>query len=110
MSLAVSSERTHCSVGPRRAQMEATVVPQDPPPSTTTLGSRRLEVMGFSVLRIAGCSWGVRAIGWLSRHPHRARHPSERHVLVDLVDEVVVEGVGEIILPDHPRPLETRLG
>ena len=40
MSLAVSSERTHCSVGPRRAQMDATVVPQEPPPRTTTLGSR----------------------------------------------------------------------
>jgi len=40
MSSAVSSERTHCSVGLRRAQMDATVVPQDPPPSTTTLGSR----------------------------------------------------------------------
>ena len=40
MSLAVSSERTHCSVGPRRAQMDATVVPQEPPPKTTTLGSR----------------------------------------------------------------------
>jgi hypothetical protein len=31
MSFAVSSERTHCSVGPRRAQMDATVVPQEPP-------------------------------------------------------------------------------
>ena len=40
MSSAVSSERTHCSVGPRLAQMDATVVPQDPPPRTTTLGSR----------------------------------------------------------------------
>ncbi len=40
MSAAVSSARTHCSVGPRRAQMDATVVPQEPPPSTTTLGSR----------------------------------------------------------------------
>src|SRR6185312_15962021 len=40
MSLAVSSERTHCNVGPRLAQMEATVVPQEPPPRTTTFGSR----------------------------------------------------------------------
>ena len=27
---AVSTERAHCSVGPRRAQMDATVVPQGP--------------------------------------------------------------------------------
>ena len=40
MSLAVSSERTHCRVGPRRAQTDATVVPQEPPPSTTTWGWR----------------------------------------------------------------------
>src|ERR1700730_5257816 len=49
MSLAVSSERTHCSVGPRRAQMDATVVPQDPPPRTTTLGSRCAGAMPISV-------------------------------------------------------------
>src|SRR5271166_6511597 len=52
MSLAVSSERTHCSVGPRRAQMDATVVPQEPPPRTTTLGSRFSADMGISVLHI----------------------------------------------------------
>src|SRR6476661_6950881 len=40
MSSAVSCERTHCSVGPRLAQMDATVVPQEPPPRTTTFGSR----------------------------------------------------------------------
>ena len=50
MSLAVSSERTHCSVGPRRAQMDATVVPQEPPPRTTTLGSRCAGAMAISVL------------------------------------------------------------
>src|ERR1700709_1952692 len=50
MSLAVSSERTHCSVGPRRAQMDATVVPQDPPPRTTTLGSRCEAAMPIRVL------------------------------------------------------------
>jgi hypothetical protein len=49
MSSAVSAERTHCTVGPRRAQMEATVVPQDPPPSTTTCGSRRSVVMAINV-------------------------------------------------------------
>ncbi|CFR75383.1 Uncharacterised protein [Mycobacterium tuberculosis] len=51
MSCAVTAERTHCKVGPRRAQMEATVVPQEPPPRTTTLGSRLLAAMAFSVLR-----------------------------------------------------------
>src|SRR5581483_3757865 len=50
MSLAVSSERTHCSVGARRAQMEATVVPQEPPPKTTTFGSRIAAAMATSVL------------------------------------------------------------
>src|SRR5215475_16184942 len=49
MSLAVSSERTHCSVGPRRAQMDATVVPQEPPPRTTTLGSRCAGAIPLSV-------------------------------------------------------------
>src|SRR3984893_3673377 len=49
MSLAVSSERTHCSVGPRRAQMDATVVPQDPPPRTRSLGSRCAGAMPISV-------------------------------------------------------------
>lgn len=51
MSCAVTAERTHCKAGPRRAQMEATVVPQEPPPRTTTLGSRLLAAMAFSVLR-----------------------------------------------------------
>src|SRR5882757_5195389 len=55
MSLAVSSERTHCSVGPRRAQMDATVVPQEPPPRTTTLGSR-CAAMPLSVLPTAAVS------------------------------------------------------
>src|SRR3954452_17109750 len=50
MSLAVSSDRTHCSVGPRLAQMDATVVPQDPPPKTTTLGSRCAGAMPISVV------------------------------------------------------------
>src|ERR1700741_2204372 len=45
MSFAVSAERTHCRVGPRRAQMEAIVVPQEPPPRTTTLGWRGPGVM-----------------------------------------------------------------
>src|ERR1700737_539910 len=45
MSFAVSSERTHCKVGPRRAQMDAIVVPQEPPPRTTTLGWRGPGVM-----------------------------------------------------------------
>src|SRR5256885_1924482 len=49
MSSAVSSERTHCKVGPRLAQMDATVVPQDPPPRTTTLGSRCAGAMAISV-------------------------------------------------------------
>src|SRR6185369_7700484 len=49
MSSAVSSERTHCRVGPRLAQMDATVVPQDPPPRTTTLGSRCAGAMPISV-------------------------------------------------------------
>ena len=56
MSLAVSSERTHCSVGPRRAQMDATVVPQEPPPRTTTLGSRCAGAMPISVLPTAAVS------------------------------------------------------
>ncbi|EUA20594.1 hypothetical protein I552_6854 [Mycobacterium xenopi 3993] len=38
MSLATSAERTHCSVGPRRAQIEATVVPR------TRRPRRRLSV------------------------------------------------------------------
>ena len=38
VEVVVASERTHCSVGPRRAQMDAMVVPQEPPPRTTTLG------------------------------------------------------------------------
>ena len=59
MSSAVSWERTHCRVGPRREQMDATVVPQEPPPSTTTLGSRRSGVMGFRVMAGVGCSRGV---------------------------------------------------
>ena len=50
MSSAVSAERTHCTVGPRRAQMDATVVPQDPPPRTTTCGSRRSGVMAIKVV------------------------------------------------------------
>src|SRR5690242_2712117 len=49
MSSAVSSERTHCNVGPRLAQIDATVVPQDPPPRTTTLGSRCAGAMPISV-------------------------------------------------------------
>ena len=43
-------ERTHCSVGPRRAQIDATVVPQEPPPRTTTWGSRFSAAMAISVL------------------------------------------------------------
>ena len=54
MSAAVSSERTHCSVGPRRAQMDATVVPQEPPPRTTTCGSRRSDVMASNVSAAGG--------------------------------------------------------
>src|SRR5271154_4784600 len=44
MSFAVSAERTHCKVGPRRAQMDAIVVPQEPPPRTTTWGWRWVGV------------------------------------------------------------------
>ncbi|EUA03548.1 hypothetical protein I547_1658 [Mycobacterium kansasii 824] len=47
----MASERTHCNVGTRRAQMDATVVPQEPPPRTTTLGSRFAAAMGHSLLR-----------------------------------------------------------
>src|SRR6478736_4065812 len=82
MSLAVAWERTHCSVGPRRAQIDATVVPQEPPPRTTTLGSRFSAAMEFSVL------------------PNAAEH----HRLLDAV-EPVVDGVGEVVLPDIPRTL-----
>src|SRR5262249_61613408 len=87
MSLAVSSERTHCSVGPRRAQMDATVVPQEPPPRTTTLGSRFSTAMKLSVLA----------------------NPAEHHRLLDAV-EAVVDGIGEVVLPHIPRPLGARLG
>jgi hypothetical protein len=44
MSFAVSSERTHCKVGPRRAQIDAIVVPHEPPPRTTTWGARWVGV------------------------------------------------------------------
>jgi hypothetical protein len=37
-------------VGARRAQMDATVVPQEPPPKTTTFGSRIAATMAISVL------------------------------------------------------------
>src|ERR1700712_2543406 len=50
MSSAVSCERTHCSVGPRLAQIDATVVPQEPPPRTTTFGSRCAGAMAIRVL------------------------------------------------------------
>src|SRR5947209_9745348 len=91
MSLAVSSERTHCSVGPRRAQMEATVVPQEPPPRTTTFGSRIAAAMATSVLR-------------LPRQRRLFVGPAEHHGLFDPV-EAVVDGVGEVVLPNVPRPL-----
>src|SRR5271166_473500 len=50
MSLAVASERTHCSVGPRRAQIEATVVPHEPPSGTTILDNN----FGFALLSCHG--------------------------------------------------------
>jgi hypothetical protein len=53
MSSAVSLERTHCSVGVRRAQMDATVVPHEPPPKTTTFGSRIAAAMAISLLLTA---------------------------------------------------------
>src|SRR6185312_16158597 len=87
MSLAVASERTHCSVGPRRAQIDATVVPQEPPPRTTTLGSRFSAAMELSVL------------------PNAAEH----HRLLDAV-ELVVDGVGEVVLPHVPRAPGAGLG
>src|ERR1700757_4632972 len=53
MSSAVSAERTHCSVSARRAAMDATVVPQEPPPRMTTRGSRRAGVMLATLGRTA---------------------------------------------------------
>src|ERR1700754_2357951 len=65
MSSAVASERTHCRVGPRLAHMDATVVPQEPPPRTTTLGSRCEAAMRIRVLPTTAVA---PAVGELSRH------------------------------------------
>src|SRR5271157_606549 len=65
MSSAVSGERTHCIVSERRAAMDATVVPQEPPPSTTTRGSRRGGVMGVT---LGGSPAGSPVVDELQRH------------------------------------------
>src|SRR5882757_3332808 len=106
MSLAVSSERTHCRVGPRRAQMDATVVPQEPPPKTTTFGSRITAAM-----RPAYCRRLIFTGGWgelrlrLSGHCGLLVDAAEHHGLGDPV-EPVVDGVGVVVLPNVPRPLD----
>ena len=65
MSAAVSADRTHCSVGPRRAQIEATVVPQDPPPRTTTVGTRCASAMATGYVGVSGrwCGLNVVSVG-----------------------------------------------
>src|SRR6201999_426355 len=105
MSLAVSSERTHCSVGPRRAQMDATVVPQEPPPRTMTFGSR-VAAMAISVLPSHDL---FRQLGRYAALPGQRRlllDAAERHGLGDPI-EAVVDGVGVVVLPNVPGPLDT---
>src|SRR5947209_18927379 len=104
MSLAVSSERTHCSVGPRRAQIDATVVPHEPPPRTTTFGSRIAAIL-ISVLpstdlhrRFVRCA--------LTGQGCLLLDAAEHHRFGDPV-ESVVDGVGEVVLPNVPRPLDS---
>src|SRR6202012_4454144 len=99
MSLAVSSERTHCKVGPRRAQMDATVVPQEPPPRTTTFGSR------IAAMAPAYCRRLIFTGSWpdspLSGQGGLLRDAAEHHCFGDPV-ESVVDGVGPIVLPYVP--------
>src|ERR1700753_1835594 len=106
MSLAVSPDRTHCSVGPRRAQMDATVVPQEPPPRTTTLGSRFSAAMWSAYCRNLTFSSSSRR---LARHRCPVGNAAELHRLLDAV-EPVIEGVGQVVLPHVPRPRGARLG
>src|SRR5246127_1528526 len=107
MSLAVSSERTHCSVGPRRAQIEATVVPQEPPPRTTTFGSR------VAAMAPAYCRHPIFTGSWpdaaLSGQRRLLLDAAEHHGLGDPV-EAVVDGGGVVVLPNVPRPLDTGFG
>src|ERR1700730_2744552 len=98
MSLAVSSERTHCRVGPRRAQMDATVVPQEPPPKTTTFGSRIAAAMVTSVLPPTDLyrrlvNWRRTPLRLLEVAPAALAVPAAAHSVGAGVDGAALEGV-----------------
>src|SRR5215210_4884921 len=57
-SATTSAERAHSTVGALRARMEATVVPQEPPPRTTTRGTRAGDVSwGLHGTALMPASW-----------------------------------------------------